>query len=222
MIGDFNLYKSREALAEALACRVEAWASRTQGAKRLELSGGSTPKQLLARLAVGQISADLTLMPVDDRCVPQDQELSNAGMFAKALPEACLTPLYQVDQGIGGSVERLRTDHPYGEAVTRFLILGMGPDGHTASLFPGSADLGAGLDPCAPAFIAAQPTLAPLVPRITMTAPYILAADQVVLHIHGLEKRDVFVAAKEASPHTYPIAHFLRHPAKTVHIYYAD
>ena len=60
-----------------------------------------------------------------------------------------------------------------------------------------------------------------MVPRISMTAPYILAADHLVLHFHGAQKWEVFEQAQSGSPCIYPIAHFLRHPAKTLDVYYA-
>ena len=130
-----------------------------------------------------------------------------------------LRPLFDAQAGISASLENLRGAEPVG--LPRFTILGMGPDGHTASLFPGSIDLAKGLDPCAPSFIAAQPTMEPMVPRLTMTAPHILASDHLVLHIHGPAKRDLLEAAKDAAPTTYPIAHFLRHPSAQIEVYYA-
>ena len=118
----------------------------------------------------------LDILPVDDRCVPLEHEFSNVGLFQAALGTYRARPLFDERRGIGGSVTALREAIGFGQDCPRFTILGLGPDGHTASLFPGSADLPTGLDACAPAFIAAQPTLEPMVPRITMTAPFILAA----------------------------------------------
>ena len=221
MIGEFFDYADRDALADALADRIINWARGVDPSGRLELSGGSTPRNLLKILGQRSLPPGLDVLPVDDRCVPLDHEHSNAGMLQAALGSFRARPLFDEGRGIGGSVQALKEAISYDQANPRFCVLGLGPDGHTASLFPGSSDLAAGLDACAPAFISAQPTMEPMVPRITMTAPFILAADILVLHFHGAEKRALFDIAQDSDPQVHPIAHFLRHPAKQVDIYYA-
>ena len=221
MIGQIHKFDSRNTLADALADRLINWARSCTPAGRLELSGGSTPRELLNVLGARSLPAGLDVLPVDDRCVPLEHEHSNAGALQAALGTYRARPLFDERQGIGGSVKLLREAIGSDAQRPRFCVLGLGPDGHTASLFPGSADLAAGLDACAPSFIPAQPTMEPMVPRITMTAPYILAADHLVLHFHGPKKWALFEQVQGSDPLTHPIAHFLRHPAKPLDVYYA-
>lgn len=222
MIGKIHKFTSCQELAETLANRILGWAQGCQPAGRLELSGGSTPRELLAVLSQKTLPAGLDVLPVDDRCVAADHEYSNAGMLQASLGTYRARPLFDERRGIGGSVETLREAVGEEQSRPRFTVLGLGPDGHTASLFPGSPELAAGLDACAPSFIAAQPTMDPMVPRITMTAPFIMAADHLVLHFHGAEKWALFEAVQSSTPTDHPIAHFLRHPAKELDVYYAD
>ena len=236
MIGKVNKFETRQALAQALADRLVDWACHCKPPGRLELSGGSTPKELLANLGARALPVALDVLPVDDRCVPLAHEYSNAGLLQAALggdhnqpvpnqpfrgQSFRVQPLYHESKGVGGSVEALKQALSCEGNRPRFCVLGLGTDGHTASLFPGSADLPTGLDACAPIFISAQPTRAPMVPRITMTAPYILGADQLALHFHGPDKWALFERAKTSPAALHPIAHFLRHPHKSLDVYYA-
>ena len=222
MIETVHNFPSRQALAEALVDRILTWAQSCQTAGRLELSGGSTPKELLAVLAQKDLPAGLDILPVDDRCVATDHAHSNAGLLQASLGTSRVRPLFDERQGIGGSVQILCEALGQEKSRPRFTVLGLGPDGHTASLFPGSPELAAGLDACAPSFIAAQPTMEPMVPRITMTAPFIMASDHLVLHFHGLDKWVLFEQVQNSVPTDHPIAYFLCHPAKKLYVYYAD
>ena len=221
MIGQLYEFPNQTALAECLADRITDWAQACNPLGRLELSGGSTPQALLGVLQNRALPPHLDVLPVDDRCVPLDHEYSNARLLQSAFGVHRTRPLFDESRGIGGSIKALKETIGYGQHQSRFCILGLGLDGHTASLFPGSPDLATGLDACAPTFIAAQPTMEPRVPRITMTAPFILAASVLVLHFHGVQKRELFERAQNSDPETHPIAHFLRHPKKEVDVYYA-
>ena len=126
------------------------------GICRIALSGGSTPKALYSLIAdrvdKGQAPGidwgDVHLFFGDERCVPPDHPDSNYRMVKQSLLAHGLTAnvrrvLGELDpeEAAAQYEEQLRED--FGNGVPKFdlIILGMGPDGHTASLFPGSAAL---------------------------------------------------------------------------------
>ena len=208
------------AAARLFAERVQH-AAQTSGLARVAISGGSTPKAMLALL--GDPSQPfrqvlpwdrLQLFWVDERCVgPADVE-SNYGMTKAAL-------LDQVPELPAANVHRMEGELDPEEGASRYeseirnafrlegaetptfdlILLGLGPDGHTASLFPHTA----GLDEMARIVIANH------VPqkdawRLTLTWPVIVQGRTVAFLIEGAEKagmvRTVFTGAYD--PETYP------------------
>jgi 6-phosphogluconolactonase len=156
--------------------------------------GGSTPFPILEQLAQAPIDwGRVTIWPNDDRVVPEDHPASNTGRIRPLLAPT------------GAEVVTLSEM----EQVPRFALawLGMGEDGHVASLFPSSeprADEGARIRRLTPDPL---PPEAPF-DRITLTLPALLASDQLLLVIRGDAKRRVFdVAARGESD--LPIARLL-------------
>jgi 6-phosphogluconolactonase len=166
------------------------------------LSGGSTPRAAYERLASMDVDwAGATLWFGDERCVPPDHEHSNYRMTREALLDRI--------EGEGPAVERIegergphdgaadyerRLRQSFGDGVPRLdLILnGLGPDAHTASLFPGDAALGererlaVGVD---------TPGMAPLVSRVTLTLPVMNAARAVLFLVSGEDKAEAVARA---------------------------
>lgn len=181
-----------EAIADWLAARLGEGAG---GA--ITLPGGSTPFPILAALiARGGVDwSGWTVWPNDDRIVPEDHEASNTGRI-----RALLEPL-------GARIVPLAEDAvPPPFALT---WLGMGPDGHIASLFPNTdpqADeprtvLRLTPDPL--------PAHAPF-DRITLTIPALVAAREILFTLGGAaDKRAVFEAAQSGA-HDLPVARLLR------------
>jgi 6-phosphogluconolactonase len=177
LIGDFNDEKVATWVHGRLAAALEG----AGGPIALCLPGGSTPVPILRHLA--QSSLDwrrITVWPGDDRMVPLDHPASNAGQLRTLL------------EPVGAEVVQLTIM----EQVPRFALtwLGMGADGHIASLFP-SADP----DPRDPQPIRQitpdpLPSDAPFA-RITLTIPALLNADEVMFVIRGEEKQAIFEAA---------------------------
>jgi len=103
------------------------------------------------------------------------------------------------------------------------VVLGMGEDGHTASLFPGADGLAAALDANNPApLVAIDPSSAPY-PRISMTLSALLNSRHLFLPLHGASKHVVYYSAlREASSERYPITAFLQQKTTTLTVLLSD
>ena len=154
------------------------------------LSGGSTPRRAY-ELAATQVrdwsSAELWL--VDDRCVPPTDERSNA----RIVRETILDRLEQAPRAvhlIQGELEpeeaAARYDAELDGARFDLAVMGVGPDGHTASLFPGGPEL-AERERRA---VAAEAGMEPFVPRVTTTIPFLAETGLMVFVITGADKAD--------------------------------
>jgi 6-phosphogluconolactonase len=178
---------------------------------QIALAGGSTPRrayELLAAMDLDWSRCELWLG--DDRCVPPDHEHSNYKMVSEELVDrlpVCRRPpgwhRIRGELGPGAAAEafeaELRGAFPAGVEVPVFdlILLGIGPDAHTASLFPGDDALGererwaVGVE---------TPGMAPLVPRVTLTLPVLDAAREVVFLIAGADKADAVARAFGDAP----------------------
>jgi 6-phosphogluconolactonase len=169
------------AVADWLHGRLAAALARSETPVAITVPGGSTPFPILERLAAMPLAwRRVTVWPGDDREVPEDHPASNTGKIRALLEPA------------GAEVVALSVM----EQVPHFALawLGMGADGHIASLFPNtdpSAD-----DPLKMRMITPDP-LPPEAPfdRITLTIPALLDSDELMFVIRGDEKRELFEAA---------------------------
>ena len=175
--------------AERLAAAADAGA-------HIALAGGSTPRRAYEQAV--QIEADwsrATLWFGDDRCVPPDHEHSNFAMVKRALLDRLpgQVPDVRRIEGERGAreaadlYERALTDAFGGLPELDLALLGLGPDAHTASLFPRDAALG---ETERPVVGVDTPGMAPLVPRVTMTLPVFVAAREVVFLVSGADKAE--------------------------------
>jgi 6-phosphogluconolactonase len=175
-----------EAAAADVARRLAAVAGKG-GA--VALAGGSTPRRAY-ELAVA-LEPDWSRVDAwlgDERCVPPDDARSNLRL---------VTDSFVVTTSNSPVVHAVRTELPPIEAAARYddeltgvvldlALLGLGPDGHTASLFPNAPTL----DEDERLVVAAEPGLDPWVDRVTMTIPSLSAAREVVFLAVGREKAD--------------------------------
>jgi 6-phosphogluconolactonase len=179
------------------------------------LTGGSSPRRAYELAARGDWSGK-TVWFCDERCVPPDHEWSNYRMADEALLSR-LDPRPEVlRMEDADSYEALVRERLGDEPRWDLLLLGLGPDSHCASLFPGKPEVEvtdrlvvdvpeAGMDP--------------QVPRITLTLPAINAARRVVFLVTGESKQEAVRRAFGDSPDpTSPAAH-VRPPTGELTVY---
>jgi len=156
------------------------------------LTGGSTPRTAYERSAgMREDWSGVDLWFTDERCVPPDHEHSNFGMVERSL-------LSRIE---GATVHRMRGElgpedgstayenelGEFGPDALDLILLGVGPDAHICSLFPGDEALGererrvVGVE---------TPGMAPLVPRITLTLPVVNTSRQIVFLVTGEDKAE--------------------------------
>ena len=153
------------------------------------LTGGSAPGAAYARAA--EVEPDwsrVTLWWGDERCVPPDNDLSNYRLAQETLLDRLAVQPYEVHR-ISGELDPAEAANELDGALEGveldFLLLGLGPDGHVASLFPGSPQLAVD-DRRA---VSGPPGLEPFVERVTMTMPVLRAAKRIVFLVLGASKR---------------------------------
>jgi 6-phosphogluconolactonase len=156
------------------------------------LTGGSTPRAAYERVASRRPDwSGVHIWFTDERCVPPDHEHSNFRMADQAL-------LGKVE---GATVHRMRGElgphngaaayenelEEFGPSQLDLILVGLGPDAHICSLFPGDDALGererrvVGVE---------TPGMAPLVPRITLTLPVVNSSRQIVFLVTGEDKAE--------------------------------
>jgi len=182
------------AIADWLYDCLSAALAETAGNVAITVPGGSTPFPILAELASRPLEwSRLVIWPGDDRIVPEDHPASNVGRI-----RALLEP-------VGAQVVALSQE----ARPPHFAIawLGMGGDGHIASLFP-NTDPQAG-DPQGIRRLTPDP-LPPEAPfdRLSLTIPALLNSDQVIFVMRGADKVALFEAAMRGE-HDLPVARLL-------------
>jgi 6-phosphogluconolactonase len=179
-----------EAAARFVASTIES-AIATSGRCRLALSGGSTPRATYERLAESDLSSQIAWDKLqvffgDERIVPPTDASSNYRMAREAMFDRVPLPAENVHR-IQGELEPAAAAEKYalelGAEPLDIVLLGMGDDGHVASLFPGSAEL-------LRTDRTVLPSRAPVVPhdRVSIALPVINAARVVVLLVTGESK----------------------------------
>jgi 6-phosphogluconolactonase len=181
----------------------------------IALAGGSTPRRAYELAATHDIDwTAATMWFGDDRSVPPDDPASNYAMVAAALLDRLPAEHRPVVRRIEGELGPEPAADAYEAAIREhlghaprldFALLGLGGDGHTASLFPGKPALREHRR-CAVAVPEAG--LEPFVPRVTMTFPMFNAAREVVFLVEGEDKaRAVARAFGSPADPTAPAAH---------------
>jgi 6-phosphogluconolactonase len=194
-------------IVEAIDLRGEAY---------LVVSGGKTPVGLFKCLALTSLPWDkVTITLADERCVStssadSNEHLVKAYLLQDKAKHAKWIGLYNDDQSATQlqNLEQKITALPVFDAV----VLGLGDDGHTASLFPGSDELALGLNDEAPAVLLVNPKTAPY-QRISLSKKRLLQSRVIFLHITGEAKYAVLdKAIADNNPMRFPISAFLNAP----------
>ena len=225
---DWRIFPSPQALAEALAGDVAA-ALRAALARRghalLAVSGGTTPKLFFPALARQALDwAKVTVVPVDERLVPESSPRSNGALIRHSLltdkaASARFVPLFHAAGTVEAAAHRAAAALATLPWPLDAAILGMGTDGHTASFFPDAGNLAVLTDPADRNLV--LPVDAPSAgePRLTLPLARLLEAGFLALHMEGEEKRTVLDAAL-APGGDRPISAVFAHVDKQVPVYW--
>lgn len=201
----WHVYPTPDALADALAAAIALRARQcieSRGQYSIVLTGGSTPRALYARLA--DIDADWERWRIyfgDERCVPrEDPERIDA--MAHSLWLGRVPIPHDRIHAIPGELGPERAADAYAKVlagVGRFdtTLLGVGEDGHVASLFPGRPD---GLVDDAPDAIGVRGSPKPPPERVSLSARRLRASDEIVLLVTGAAKRDAIARLARLDP----------------------
>ena len=206
---EVKAFPDLEALSAAAAERIVAIARESveaRGRFSIALAGGNTPKRtyrLLVERHPGEIEwPSWQILFGDERFVPWDDDrsnyrMANAALLADApIPKDHVHPVPTRTPTVGGAADaydqtlrRVLSEGAAEPGAIDLVLLGVGPDGHTASLFPGSSALtertrwARAVD--------APTTVQPAVPRVTLTLPILNAARNVIFLVAGSDKRPV-------------------------------
>jgi 6-phosphogluconolactonase len=196
----------------------------TRGRFTIALSGGNTPKQAYTLLGseAYRASLDWSLVEIfwgDERCVPPDDPESSYHMATQTLLAGAPIPASQVHRMPADLPDRDAASLAYSQEMQRvfgtngiptfdLIQLGMGPEGHTASLFPRQPSLHEAERLVMPVSVPKPPP-----DRLTFTPPLLNAARNVLFLATGAEKQDAFQAVIEGpyNPDEYP-AQIVRPP----------
>ncbi len=230
---DLREYPDPDALADGAATRIGALlleGLRTRGRAVAALSGGSTPQRAYAKLSKVDLDwARVSVTLVDDRWAPPQDPRSNQNLLdmtlfykgaeGKGAAAARFTPLYTGDKTPEEGVENAERALKLLARPFDVVVLGMGEDGHTASLFPGGDRLAEALDLTSERLLLPMRAPGAAEPRITLTLAAILQARRILLLFSGEKKHEVFRRALADGPiEEMPIRAILRQTQTPVEV----
>lgn len=207
----FRAYPSRAALMAGLVASIadELRAALSRGAATLSVPGGTTPGPVFDALSHEDLDwARVAVLLNDERWVDETSPRSNTRLLKERLlvnraARARLVPLYAPTATPEEALDRL-AQGILPHLPISVLLLGMGADMHTASLFPGADKLAQALAPNAPVLMALRAEAAGE-PRITLSAPVLKQASHIHILITGPDKRAALMRATGLPPSEAPV-----------------
>ena len=219
---NFIEYPDRDMMMMDLASKIAGElgrAIRGNDHASLCVPGGTTPGPMFDALCAADVPWDrVHVFLTDERWVPETSERSNTRLVRERLmvdraAAAKLVPLHldgmRAEEAIPTLTEAIEPELPIS-----VLLLGMGADGHTASLFPAADQLAEAMAPDAPPVMAITAPGASE-PRVTLTLPVLQGAMSTHILIVGQEKREALERVRQLKPAEAPVAALL--PMATVH-----
>jgi 6-phosphogluconolactonase len=216
-LSEAEIYPDAEHLAEAGAQHLLERAHHAftlHDAFHVALAGGHTPAALYRRLAAHADGSDWSKWHVyfgDERCVPPDDLQSNYRMAREAMLDALPIPFEQIHPMVNHPEAPARDAAAYAELLTTLpqaegwpvfdlILLGIGPDGHTASLFPDSTLLAETEQSVVAGFVPQQ-----RMNRVSLTRPVLEHARELAFLVCGAEKAPVIGAIERGEHRNYPV-----------------
>lgn len=224
-----NTFATQQNLADALANKVANQLEvdiNNHGCAQLSVSGGTTPKLFFQTLSRFKIDwSKVTICLVDERFVSPDDPRSNQRLIAINLlqnyaAKARFLPFYLENCSLNEAAakaeqELILLDNPHSAT-----IVGMGTDGHFASLFPNSIALADGLKIDGERTVIAVRDAPDKQERVSLTLTHILKSNFLALHIEGIDKK-ALITAKRSFENMLPIDYLLNQKIRPVDIFWA-
>jgi 6-phosphogluconolactonase len=183
----------------AAAATAERLVDAAQAGLEIALTGGSTPRRAYELAALREPDwSRAAAWWGDERCVPPDDERSNYRLARESLLDRLSGPprVHRIRGELDPAQAADEYERELGDTRLDLVLLGIGPDGHVASLFPEAPTL----EERERRVVAAEAGLEPFVPRVTLTLPVLCAARAVVFLVTGAEKAEAARAAFADEP----------------------
>ena len=226
---EFHAFKSRDAASRAsagqIAFRLNARLA-SDSAAAIVVSGGTSPVDCFAHLAQTALDWGRVVIHLsDERWIDPGDDASNEKLVRTHLAVnqaagASVAPIYAPGVDVESHCDALDAQLRQRNAPFAASLLGMGTDGHFASLFPDALNLEEGLDPGSSRQCIAVTTAASPLQRVSLTLNALNNSDEIILLFFGNEKRRVFDAAVEGAG-DYPVTRLLKTPRTRLSVFWA-
>jgi len=184
---------------EVAAVVAERLARAAREGGNVVLTGGKTPEQAYEEVAGREPDwSKVDLWWGDERCVPPDDKNSNYGMAKRALLDRIKQQphsVHRIKGELGKDEAAADYERELGDTQLDLLLLGVGPDGHIASLFPNAPTLRQRKK-----VLPAEPGLEPFIDRVTLSLPVLRSAREVLFLLAGESKADAAARAFTGEP----------------------